>query len=162
MPSAKFRCVTNDNSVATEGVDVLVIGAGQAGLAMGHYLAERGLSFVIADSNPEVGHMWRSRWQSLKLFTAGQYNDLPGMRFPADPDTYPGKDDVADFLKAYAEKFELPVRLNTTVTRLRREDGALPWPRRRPARSRPIRLSSPLGRSRFPSRRRSLSSSMPG
>jgi putative flavoprotein involved in K+ transport len=108
--------VTNDNSVATEGVDVLVIGGGQAGLAMGRYLAERGLSFVIADSNPEVGHVWRSRWQSLKLFTAGQYNDLPGMRFPADPDTYPGKDDVADFLRAYAEKLELPVRLNTTVT----------------------------------------------
>ena len=115
--------MTNDDSVATEGVDVLVIGAGQAGLAMGHYLAERGLSFVIADSNPEVGHMWRSRWQSLKLFTAGQYNNLPGMRFPADPDTYPGKDDVADFLRTYAEKFELPVRLNTTVTRLSRDEG---------------------------------------
>lgn len=110
--------MTNDNSVATEGVDALVIGAGQAGLAMGRYLAERGLSFVIADSNPEVGHLWRSRWQSLKLFTAGQFNNLPGMRFPADPDAYPGKDDVADFLRAYAEKFELPVRLNTTVTRL--------------------------------------------
>lgn len=112
--------MTNDDSVATEGVDVLVIGAGQAGLAMGRHLAERGLSFVIADSNPEVGYMWRSRWQSLKLFTAGQYNDLPGMRFPADPDTYPGKDDVADFLRTYAEKFELPVRLNTTVTGLSR------------------------------------------
>ena len=74
--------MTSDNSVVTEGVDVLVIGGGQAGLAMGYYLAERGLSFVIADANPEVGHMWRSRWQSLKLFTAGQYNDLPGMRFP--------------------------------------------------------------------------------
>ena len=62
--------------------------------------------------------MWRSRWRSLKLFTAGQYNGLPGMPFPADPDTYPGKDDVADFLRSYVEKFELPVRLSTTVTRL--------------------------------------------
>ena len=52
---------------------------------MGYYLAERGLSFVIADANPEVGHIWRSRWQSLKLFTAGQYNNLPGMPFPAEP-----------------------------------------------------------------------------
>jgi putative flavoprotein involved in K+ transport len=110
--------VTKDNSVATEGVQVLVIGGGQAGLAMGYYLAERGLSFLIADANPEVGHMWRSRWQSLKLFTAGQYNNLPGMRFPAERDTYPGKDEVADFLQAYVESFELPVRLNTTVTRL--------------------------------------------
>ena len=112
--------MTSGNSVVTEGVDVLVIGGGQAGLAMGYYLAERGLSFVIADANPEVGHMWRSRWQSLKLFTAGQYNDLPGMRFPAERDSYPGKDDVADFLQAYAERFELPVRLNTAVTRLSR------------------------------------------
>ena len=112
--------MTSDNPVVTEGVDVLVIGGGQAGLAMGYYLAERGFSFVIADANPEVGQMWRSRWRSLKLFTAGQYNDLPGIRFSADPDAYPGKDDVADFLRSYAEKFELPVRLSTTVTRLSR------------------------------------------
>ena len=114
--------MANDSSVATEGVEVLVIGGGQAGLAMGHHLAERGLRFVIADANSEVGHMWRSRWRSLKLFTAGQYNDLPGMTFPAVRDTYPGKDDVADFLRAYVERFELPVRLNTTVTRLSRAD----------------------------------------
>jgi len=110
--------VTSDDSVVTEGVDVLVIGGGQAGLAMGYYLAERGHSFLIVDANPEVGHTWRSRWQSLKLFTAGQYNDLPGMRFPAERDTYPGKDDVANFLRDYADRFELPVRLNTVVTRL--------------------------------------------
>jgi putative flavoprotein involved in K+ transport len=115
--------VANDNPVATEGVEVLVIGGGQAGLAMGHHLAELGLTYVIADANPEVGHMWRSRWQSLKLFTAGQFNDLPGMRFPADRDSYPGKDDVADFLQAYVERFELPVRLETTVTRLSRADS---------------------------------------
>ena len=115
--------MTNDNSVVTEGVDVLVIGGGQAGLAMGYFLAERGLSFVIADANPEVGHIWRSRWQSLKLFTAGQYNNLPGMPFPAEREAYPGKDDVADFLQAYVEAFELPVRSSTTVTRLTRTDN---------------------------------------
>jgi putative flavoprotein involved in K+ transport len=111
------------DSVPTERVEVLVIGGGQAGLAMGYHLAERGLSFVIADANPEVGDMWRSRWQSLKLFTAGQFNDLPGMTFPAEPDTYPGKDDVADFLQAYVERFKLPVRLNSTVTRLTKHEG---------------------------------------
>jgi putative flavoprotein involved in K+ transport len=115
--------VTSDNSVVTEGVDVLVIGGGQAGLTMGYYLAERRLSFVIVDANPEVGHTWRSRWQSLKLFTASQYNDLPGMRFPAERDTYPSKDDVADFLRDYADKLELAVRLNTAVTRLSKGDG---------------------------------------
>jgi putative flavoprotein involved in K+ transport len=89
---------------------------------MGSYLAARGLSFLIADASPEVGHSWRSRWQSLKLFTAGQYNDLPGMSFPAEPDTYPGKDAVADFLEAYVAELGLPLRLNTTVTRLTRGD----------------------------------------
>ena len=90
---------------------------------MGHYLAERGRPFLIVDANREVGHTWRSRWRSLKLFTAGQYNDLPGMSFPAERDSYPGKDEVADFLQAYVDRFELPVRLNTTVTRLSRADG---------------------------------------
>ena len=108
----------SDNPVVTEGVDVLVIGGGQAGLAMGYYLAERGVSFVISDANPEVGDAWRSRWQSLRLFTAGQYNNLPGMPFPAERDSYPGKDDVAHFLRDYAAKFKLPVRLSTAVTRL--------------------------------------------
>ena len=108
----------------TETFETLVIGGGQAGLVMARALTERGHSVLIADSGPEVGHSWRSRWGSLKLFTASQYNGLPGMAFPAAPDTYAGKDEVADFLKAYAERFDLPVRLGTTVRRLSRlEDG---------------------------------------
>ena len=83
--------MANGTSVATEGVEVLVIGGGQAGLAIGHHLAERGLTFVIADANPEVGHVWRSRWQSLKLFTAGRYNNLPGMDFLAARDSLSGQ-----------------------------------------------------------------------
>jgi putative flavoprotein involved in K+ transport len=114
--------VASGRSVASEGVEVLVIGGGQAGLAMGRQLDERGVTFVIADANPEIGHTWRSRWHSLTLFTAGQYNNLPGMEFPAAGDSYPGKDEVADFLQTYVERFELPVRLNTTVTRLSRAD----------------------------------------
>jgi putative flavoprotein involved in K+ transport len=99
-------------------LDVLVIGGGQAGLAIGYHLAQRGLNFAIVDAGSEVGHIWRSRWDSLKLFTAGQFNHLPGMDFPAEPDTYAGKDDVADYLGDYAERFLLPMRLKTTVTRL--------------------------------------------
>jgi putative flavoprotein involved in K+ transport len=101
-------------------LDVLVIGGGQAGLAIGYHLAQRGLRFQIVDSGPEIGSVWRSRWDSLRLFTSGFYDELPGLPFPASADSYPGKDDVADYLQAYAARFELPVQLDTTVTSLSR------------------------------------------
>jgi putative flavoprotein involved in K+ transport len=104
-------------------LDVLVIGGGQAGLAMGYHLAQRGLSFQIVDAGAKIGETWRSRWDSLQLFTAGRYDNLPGLPFPAGPDTYPGKDDVADYLQAYAAKFKLPVRLDVKVTSLTRGGG---------------------------------------
>jgi putative flavoprotein involved in K+ transport len=104
-------------------LDVLVIGGGQAGLAMGYHLAQRGLRFQIVDAGAEIGQTWRSRWDSLQLFTSGRYDNLPGLPFPAAPDAYPGKDDVADYLQAYAAKFELPVRLSTSVTSLTRGNG---------------------------------------
>ena len=104
-------------------LDVLVIGGGQAGLAMGYHLAQSGRSFQIVDAGAEIGGTWRSRWDSLRLFTSGRYDNLPGLPFPAAPDTYPGKDDVADYLQAYAAKFGLPVRLNTHVTSLTRSGG---------------------------------------
>ncbi|MEP7036260.1 MAG: NAD(P)/FAD-dependent oxidoreductase [Dermatophilaceae bacterium] len=108
----------------TEAPDVLVIGAGQAGLVMGHYLAERGQRFLIVDAGAQIGDTWRSRWDSLRTFTPAQFDNLPGLPFPAPSDTYPGKDDVADYLQAYAARFQLPVRLNTSVTSLTRSDGA--------------------------------------
>ena len=107
----------------SESHDVLVIGAGQAGLVMGYELKQRGLDFAIVDAGPEVGDSWRKRWTSLKLFTAAQYNHLPGKQFSASVDTYPGKDEVADFLRDYADELELPVRLNTKVTGLTRGAG---------------------------------------
>jgi putative flavoprotein involved in K+ transport len=106
----------------TDVLDVLVIGGGQAGLVMGNHLAERGQRFLILDAGPEIGHAWRSRWDSLRLFTPAQFDNLPGMPFPAAKDTYPGKDDVADFLQAYAARFQLPVQLNTTVESLTSND----------------------------------------
>ena len=104
-------------------LDVLVIGGGQAGLAMGYHLTQRGLSFQIADAGTQTGQTWRSRWDSLQLFTSGQYDNLPGLPFPAAPGTYPGKDDVASYLQAYAAKFNLPVQLSTNVTSLTRSGG---------------------------------------
>lgn len=107
----------------TEALDVLVIGAGQAGLVMGYHLAQRGQRFLTVDAGAEIGDVWRSRWDSLQMFTPAQFDNLPGMSFPAAKDTYPGKDDVADYLKAYAARFQLPVRLNMSVTSLTRGDG---------------------------------------
>jgi putative flavoprotein involved in K+ transport len=104
-------------------LDVLVIGGGQAGLAMGYHLTQRGLSFQIADAGTQTGQTWRSRWDSLQLFTSGQYDNLPGLPFPAAPGTYPGKDDVANYLQAYAAKFNLPVQLSTNVTSLTTSSG---------------------------------------
>ena len=103
-------------------LDVLVIGGGQAGLAMGYHLAQSGRSFQIVDAGAQVGQTWQSRWDSLQLFTSGRYDNLPGLPFPAAPGTYPGRDDVARYLQAYAAKYSLPVRLNTSVTSLTRGD----------------------------------------
>src|ERR671930_20869 len=90
-------------------LDVVVVGGSQAGLAVAWHLAQQGLRFVALEAGPEVGHVWRSRWDSLKLFTPAQYDNLPGMAFPAPADTYPTKDPVADYLQAYVAAFDLPV-----------------------------------------------------
>ena len=97
-----------------------VVGGGQAGLAMAWHLAHERLRFVVLEACPELGHTWRSRWDTLTLFTPAQYDALPGMPFPGPPDTYPAKDPVAAYLKAYAAAFDLPVRLNARVTALTR------------------------------------------
>jgi putative flavoprotein involved in K+ transport len=99
-------------------LDVAVVGGSQAGLAMAWHLTRRGLRFVVLEAAPEIGHTWRSRWDSLTLFTPSQHDALPGMPFPGRPDTYPTKDPVADYLQAYAAAFNLPVRLNARVTHL--------------------------------------------
>jgi len=101
-------------------LDVLVVGGGQAGLAMAWHLRRQGMRFLILEAGPELGHVWRARWDSLKLFTPTQYSSLPGMPFPGRTDTYPAKEAVADYLQAYAKTFDLPVTLNARVTGLRR------------------------------------------
>src|SRR3954464_14154353 len=104
-----------------EPLEVLVIGAGQAGLAMAWHLRRMGIRFVIVDAGSRIGQAWRSRWDSLRLFSPAEYDSLPGLPFPAPAGSYPTKDQVADYLAAYAARFELPVLLDAAVTRLTRE-----------------------------------------
>lgn len=102
--------------------ETVVIGGGQAGLALGYYLAQYDHDFVILDAGERVGDAWRTRWDSLRLFTLAKNSRLPGMSFPAPDDHFPTKDEMADYLEAYAERFDLPIRLNTTVNTLCRND----------------------------------------
>ncbi len=105
-----------------ERYDVVVVGGGQAGLAIGQQLAARHVDFVILDDRPGVGEQWRSRWDSLRLFTPAKFSGLPGMVFPSPPSHLPDKDEVADYLVRYAERFALPVRSNTRVRSLGRRE----------------------------------------
>jgi putative flavoprotein involved in K+ transport len=106
------------NSRTAERVQVVVIGGGQAGLSVGYCLRQRGLSFVILEGQPRVGDSWRKRWDSLRLFTPARYDGLIGLPFPAPPSSFPTKDQMADYLEAYATHFELPVRTGMRVDRL--------------------------------------------
>jgi putative flavoprotein involved in K+ transport len=109
---------------AVDDVDVAVIGAGQAGLAMGYLLERQGRRFVILERRENVAPAWRERWESLTLFTPRRYSGLPGLPFPGDPDGYPVRDEVVAYLERYAETFQLPVSFGMEVTRLERgEDG---------------------------------------
>ena len=96
----------------------VVIGGSQAGLSVGYFLQRHQRPFVIVDENDRVGDAWRNRWDSLRLFTPARYDALPGSRFPAAPSVYPSKEQVADYLDAYAREFALPIRTGTRVQRL--------------------------------------------
>jgi putative flavoprotein involved in K+ transport len=113
---------TFQNASPDRLLDTVVIGGGQAGLAIAWHLKRQGLRFVVLEAGSELGHTWRDRWDSLKLFTPAQYDGLPGMPFPAPTDTYPTKDPVADYLQTYVTAFDLPVRLKTEVTSLSQAD----------------------------------------
>ncbi|CCV07746.1 FAD-dependent pyridine nucleotide-disulphide oxidoreductase [Mesorhizobium metallidurans STM 2683] len=103
-----------------EHVDVVVIGAGQNGLSVGYHLARKGMKFVVLEARQRVGDIWRSRWDSLRLFTPARFDGLIGMPFPAARYSFPAKDDMADYLEAYARKFSLPVRTGVKVDEVTR------------------------------------------
>jgi len=101
--------------------EVVVIGGGQAGLSVGYHLARRGVPFVILDGSARIGDAWRGRWDSLRLFTPRRFDALDGMAFPGAPHEFPTKDEMADYLEAYAEHHRLPVRTGTRVESLGRD-----------------------------------------
>src|SRR4051794_17743715 len=112
------HAVNGASSGSGQRLDVAVIGGGQAGLAIGHFLARAGRRFVILEAGESVATAWRDRWDSLVLFTSRRYDGLPGLPFPGDPGGYPGRDEVVAYLEQYARTFDLPVRFRSQVRSL--------------------------------------------
>jgi len=102
-------------------IQTIVIGGGQAGLSVGYHLAKCGRPFLILDANQRIGDAWRNRWDSLRLFTVARYSGLPGYPFPARGDAFPTKEQMADYLESYAQRFQLPVRSGVTVDGLSKQ-----------------------------------------
>jgi putative flavoprotein involved in K+ transport len=104
-----------------EAIQTVVIGAGQAGLSTGYFLARHGLPHVILEAHRRVGDTWRRRWDSLRLFTPARFDGLAGMPYPAPAHSFPTKNEMADYLEAYASRFKLPVRTGVRVDRVSRQ-----------------------------------------
>src|SRR6478609_6466982 len=108
---------------SSEHTEVLIIGAGQSGLALGYHLQQRGRQVLLVDRHERVGDSWRGRWDSLKLYSPASRDALPGLRFPAPRTAYPTASEMADYLETYAEHFELPVHAGIGVDALSKENG---------------------------------------
>jgi putative flavoprotein involved in K+ transport len=109
---------------AVEKLQAVIVGGGQAGLATAYELARRGVGLTVLEAAERIGDQWRHRWDSLRLFTPARHDALPGSKFPAPPDTFPGKDEMADYLVAYARDARLPVRTGVRALRLERTDSS--------------------------------------
>ena len=127
MATQEAHADARRNEIAeSETFDSIVIGGGQAGLAIGYYLKKQGKKFIILDANERIGGSWRTRtWDSLRLFTPARFDGLPGWSFPASGWSFPTARETADYLEAYAERFALPVRSGTAVDRLSRNGDGL-------------------------------------
>ncbi len=104
-------------------LEFIIVGAAQAGLAMAYYLKEQGKDFLIVDKESEIGASWLNRWDSLTLFTPSEFNNMPGMKFPAKKGHYPSKTEVAKYFKDYVEEFDFPIQLNTLIENISKESG---------------------------------------
>src|SRR5260370_24555479 len=109
---------------AVEKLQAVIVGGGQAGLATAYELARRGVAFAVLEADERIGDQWRHRWDSLRLFTPARHDALPGSRFPAPPDRFQRKDEMADYLVACARDARLPVRTGVRALRLARTKGS--------------------------------------
>jgi putative flavoprotein involved in K+ transport len=103
-----------------EKVQAVIVGGGQAGLATAHELAGRGVAAAVLEASERVGDQWRRRWDSLQLFTPARFDGLPGSKFPAPPSSFPGKDQMADYLETYARDGRFRVRTGVRALKLSR------------------------------------------
>lgn len=133
-------------------MDVLVVGAGQAGLTVGYHLQQAGLRFLIVDSAGQVGSAWAERWDSLVLFTPRRYNGMPGLAFAGDSDREATRDEVVEYLQRYATELDLPIELESPVTSLEFRDGrfAVELPGRTILADQVIVATGPFQRPRIP------------
>lgn len=115
----------NKYSYVKEGgirmIDLIIIGAGQAGLTMGYYLKQEGYNFLLLEAGKQVGDSWRNRYDSLQLFTPRSYSSMPGMALIGEKNEFPYKDEIATYLEEYARHFQLPVQLQTEVLKIKKE-----------------------------------------
>lgn len=111
----------------TERFDVVVIGGGQAALAVGYYLRRTGLRYTLVDDQPAPGGAWQRTWPSLRLFSPPQWSSLPGQHMPRhsgqEPDVYPTRDDVIAYLAEYERRYAIPVIRPVRVIDVQRDAG---------------------------------------
>jgi putative flavoprotein involved in K+ transport len=105
--------------------DVVVIGAGQAGLAVGYYLRRTALSHVLLDAQDGPGGAWRHAWPSLRLFSPARWSSLPGWLLPRGAGEYPTRDELLAYLAAYEERYALPVERPVRVRAVTRDGDRL-------------------------------------
>jgi putative flavoprotein involved in K+ transport len=102
--------------------EIIIVGAGQAGLSIGYWLKRQQRPFLLLEAGPRIGESWRKRYDSLVLFTPRRYSALPGLAFPGDPEGRPTKDEMADYLQTYANHFALPIQMDTRVDGMQKQE----------------------------------------
>src|SRR5690625_5056394 len=102
--------------------DTLIIGGGQAGLSVGYFLHRKPIDFLILDAQSKPGGAWLKTWDSLMLFSPTEYSSLSGWPMPKSQNEYPDKDEFIDYLKAYEKRYNFPVKRNTMVKKVTKEN----------------------------------------